>query len=257
VSYGANPRARVLHLLVFQHLPVERAGLLVHAVSGAAPSTGFVHGMIRRGAKAVAGTVVAIKDMVVGSKVVGFDETTPRVGPAGEKKYVLSASTKDLVVSGLGGRDLESFRRFGVLNRIRGSAVHDRPPNYFHKGFTLIAGHQACCSHLVRDLEDAIQSYPGAGWPVQAKRALTGLIYASNDARDAGDRKIPAEILEPLTREFRSAVRVGPAQLPPAEGDGPSKPGRALLEFPRDHEDSVPRSPTSTSRRRTTSPSGT
>jgi hypothetical protein len=242
VSYGPNLQALVLYLLVFQHLPVERAARLIEAVAGAAPSPGFVHGMIARGAAAVGGTVEAIKDSIVGAAVAGFDETTLRVGPAGEKQYVLSASTRNLVVFGLGGRDLGSFRRFGVLPTFRGIAVHDRLANYFHKGFTGIAGHQACCSHLIRDLQDAVQSYPDAVWPLQAQRALTGLVHASNIARDSaaetGAREVPAQVRGPLVREFRAAVRVGLAQVPPAEG-GPGAPGRALLEFLRDHEASV------------------
>ncbi|WP_250287001.1 transposase [Frankia sp. CiP1_Cm_nod2] len=64
VSYGPNLRALVVYLLVFQHLPVERAGQLVEAVTGAAPSPGFVHGMIARGAAAVAGTVEDIKESI-------------------------------------------------------------------------------------------------------------------------------------------------------------------------------------------------
>ena len=57
--------------------------------------------------------------------VVGFDETTLRAGPAGLKRHVLSAVTEYYSVFHLGGRDLPSFREFGILPGFAGVAVHD------------------------------------------------------------------------------------------------------------------------------------
>ena len=31
-----------------------------------------------------------------------------------------------------------------------------------------LAGHQACLAHLVRDFQDAAETYPDAIWPAQA-----------------------------------------------------------------------------------------
>jgi hypothetical protein len=43
--------------------------------------------------------------------------------------------------------------------------------------------HQLCAAHLLRDLEDAAQSYPGAIWPGQIADAPRALIHAANTAR--------------------------------------------------------------------------
>src|SRR5260370_6785869 len=51
--------------------------------------------------------------------------------------------------------------------------------------------HQLCCQHLLRDLEDAAQSYPGAIWPGQGARALRALIHAANTARPQGLNTVP------------------------------------------------------------------
>jgi hypothetical protein len=48
VSYGPNLQAFVAYLLVFQHVPVHRAAMLIADLTGARPSTGFVHGILRR-----------------------------------------------------------------------------------------------------------------------------------------------------------------------------------------------------------------
>ena len=71
--------------------------------------------MLARCATAVRETVNLIKTLITVAQVVGFDETTLRVGPAGLKRYVLSAVTECYSVFHLGGRDLDSFRDFAIL----------------------------------------------------------------------------------------------------------------------------------------------
>jgi transposase len=34
--------------------------------------------------------------------------------------------------------------------------------------------HQLCCQHLIRDLEDAAQTYPDAHWPSRSARPCRG-----------------------------------------------------------------------------------
>jgi hypothetical protein len=46
------------------------------------------------------------------------------------------------------------------LSSFAGIAVHDRYICYFHPGWANIAGHQTWCAHLIRDFEDAAQSWP-------------------------------------------------------------------------------------------------
>jgi hypothetical protein len=242
-SYGVNLRSLVVYLLVYQHVPVERCVELVGDLTGGTgPSSGFVHGMLARCAAAVRPIVVLIKTLINSASVVGFDETTLRVGPAGRKRYVLSASTADYTVFHLGGRDLASFAEFGILPRFAGIAVHDRYQNYYNPAWAQLAGHQACTAHLLRDFTDAAESHPRAAWPEQAQRALRGLIHAWHDCRDIDLPAIAAPIADPLISEFRHAIRVGLAEVRPNPGTRSSTaqpPGRALLEFCRDHEGDV------------------
>lgn len=249
-SYGANLRSLIVYLLIYQHVPVARCvELIADLTGGTGPSSGFVHGMLARCARAVRETVALIKSLVTLAHVVGFDETTLRAGPAGLKRYVLAAVTELYSVFHLGGRDLDSFREFGILPGFAGVAVHDRYQNYFNPAWTQLAGHQACASHLLRDFTDAAESYPDAVWPEQAQRALRGLIHAWNLARDAGQTDIAGQVREPLISEFRHAIRVGLREVRPNPGPPSSTaqpPGRALLEFCRDHEGDVLRFTTDT-----------
>jgi hypothetical protein len=249
-SYGPTICSLIVYLLIYQHVPVARCvELIADLTGGPGPSTGFAHGLLARCATAVRQTVTTIKSLITLAHVVGFDETTLRAGPAGAKRYVLSAVTDRLSVYHLGGRDLDSFREFGVLPGFAGIAVHDRYQNYFHPDWKRLAGHQVCTAHLLRDYTDAAESYPDAIWPEQAQRALCGLIHASNQARDAGQAEITSAVRGPLVDSFRHAVRVGLAQVRPNPGPRhrtAQPPGRALLEFCRDHEPDVLRFTTDT-----------
>jgi hypothetical protein len=242
MSIGPGLRALAVYLVVFQHLPVERCRDLIADVTGAAVSAGFIHSCLGTAADLAADVVRLIAALITATHVAGFDETRLRAGPAGQKKYVLGAFTEQHSLLFLGARSLESFRDFGILPAFRGVVVSDRYQNYFHPEWKHVAGNQACCAHLLRDFEDAAETYPGAIWPVQAQRALRSLIRAWHDARDAGRREIPATVADPLAREFRRAIRCGLASIPRIPGPKNStaqRPGRELLEFCRDREDAV------------------
>jgi hypothetical protein len=244
VSIGPNLRALAVYLVVFQHVPIERCARLIADVTGAGVSAGFVHSCLARAAEVVADVITLIKTLITAAYVAGFDETTLRCGPAGQKKYVLAAVTERCSLFFLGRRTLESFRQFGVLPAFRGVVVSDRYQNYFHDGWEHITGNQACLAHLARDYQDAAECYPGAIWPVQAPRALRGLIRAWHAARQAGQPQIPPHIRDPLIREFQHAVLAGCSDVPRVPGPRHATaqhPGRDLLEFCRDRQADVTR----------------
>jgi hypothetical protein len=244
VSIGPNLRALAVYLVVYQHVPVQRCAELIADVTGASVSAGFIHSCLAKAADVVAGVVKLIKTLITAAAVAGFDETTLRCGPAGTKKYVLAAVTEMYSLFFLGRRTLESFRDFGILPAFAGVVVSDRYTNYFHHGWEHITGNQACLAHLVRDYEDAAESYPKAIWPVQAQRALRGLIRAWHAARDAAEPAIPPHVAEPLLREFRHAVLAGLSSVPRIPGPKNTtaqRPGRDLLEFCQDRPGDVTR----------------
>jgi transposase len=188
--------------VVFQHVPTERCVRLIADVTGAEVPAGFVHSCLARAAEVLTDVVKLIKTLITAAYVAGFDEITLRCGAAGTRKYVLAAVTERYSLFFLGARTLESFRDFGILPAFAGVVVSDRYQNYFHNGWEHIAGNQACLAHLIRDYQDAAEYYPGAIWPVQAQRALRGLIRAWHAARDASQPAIPPHTAGLLIREF-------------------------------------------------------
>ena len=209
LSIGPRLRALAVYLVVFQHVPVERCRQLIADVTGAAVSDGFVHSCLAKAASLAAEVVRLIRALITAAAVAGFDETTLRSGPAGEKKYVHGAFTGDYSAFWLGTRSLDSMADAGILPEFAGIVISDRYQNYFHPRWEHIAGNQACLSHLLRDYEDCAETYPGAVWPVQAQRALRGLIHAWHAAREQDLDAIPAGVRKPLEHEFRHAVLAG------------------------------------------------
>ena len=234
LSIGPRLRALAVYLVVFQHVPVDRCRQLISDVAGAEVSAGFIHSCLAKAADLAAGVVGLIRALITAAPVAGFDETTLRSGPAGEKKYVHGAFTGEYSAFWLGSRSLESMRQAGILPDFAGIVVSDRYQNYFHESWKHIAGNQACLAHILRDYQDCAETYPGAVWPVQAQRALRGLIRAWHAAREQGLPAIPAGVLKPLEHEFRHAVLAGLASVPRVPGPKNStkqEPGRDLLEF--------------------------
>ena len=93
LSVGPRLSAMAVYLSVFQHVPVERAQALIADLTGGVVSAGFVHSCLGKAAGLVTDAVRLIRALIAAAPVAGFDETTLRSGPAGDKKYVHGAFT--------------------------------------------------------------------------------------------------------------------------------------------------------------------
>lgn len=246
VSYGVNLQALCVLLLVVHAVPVQRCAQLVAAITGATPSVGFVHSLLRRTNRALAEVDARIRTLVSLSYVVNLDETPLRVGPRKAKKHLLVASTTLYTSYLIGDRSLATFKAF-LLPELVGVVVHDRYVNYdsaeitkarAEAGLTALV-HQLCTSHLLRDLQAMAEAYPDEPWPTQIMAALRGLIHAANTARDAGAKAIDAQTKTELLDLFRNGVLVGLKDIPRDHDNLKQPEYRLLLEVLRDREADV------------------
>ena len=170
----------------------------------------FVHGLIARAAAAVAAAKT-------------------------RKKYLLVACTNPLTYYFLGDRSLKTFAAF-VLPDLDGTVVvHDWCQNYdCFPGLI----HQLCAQHILRDLADAAETYPGEHWPVQIREALQGLIHAANTAGRPGPDRDPDQDATPLIHAFRHGVLLALSQIPKIPSRT-QQPCRDLLECLRDGQGDV------------------
>jgi transposase len=246
VEYGPNLQAFAVYLMVMHFVPVQRCVELLESLTGAAPSAGFVHGMLARTATLLEQAHKRIAALITRSHAVCCDETPLRAGPktpkAGRKKadkYLLVACTELYTHYLLGDRDLETFKAFVFKDLAAGSViVHDRYQNYDSTELGELT-HQLCCAHLCRDLDAAAEVYPDAEWVPQIVRALRSLIHHANLARHAGQAAIDTTIRDGLIKEFKNGVSVGLSETT-RHGDRPGeRKTRLLLEALRDRRADV------------------
>jgi transposase len=214
VSYGVNLQALCVLLLVVHAIPVQRCAQLIAAVTGAAPSVGFVHSLLRRTYAALSEVDRRIRTLVSLSYVVTFDETPLRVGPKRVKKQLLVACTRLYTDYLIGDRSLTTFKAFLLPELASGVVVHDRYVNYDSTELAKLRAeadlpellHQLCAAHILRDLQAMQEAYPDQPWPAQITKARKGLIHAANTARDAGANAIDPKVKAKLLRLFRDGV---------------------------------------------------
>jgi transposase len=245
VGYGPNLAAFAVYLMVVHFIPAHRVVALLESLTGAAPSVGFVHGMINRAAGLLTGVDQRIRALITLAYAVCCDETPLRVGPntapAGKKKaqrYLLVAATELYTHYLVGDRSMDTFTAFVLKDLTHSVIVHDRYQNYDSAQLGTLV-HQLCCAHLLRDLEDAAQVYPDAVWPTQIADALRGLIHQTNLARDQHLPAIAADIRDELLTRLRNGMLVGLSDTL-SHGTRPGeRKARLLLEVLRDRSEDV------------------
>jgi uncharacterized coiled-coil protein SlyX len=244
-GYGPNLQAFAVYLMVGHFMPAQRCVELLQALTGAAPSVGFVHGMLSRASTLLVEVDKRIRALITLAYAVCADETplrvggkTPKPGRRKAERYLLVACTELYTHYLLGDRDLDTFKA-SVLTDLTGSVlVHDRYQNYDSVEIGELT-HQLCCAHLLRDLAGAAETYPDAVWPTQIAGALRALIHQANLARDAGHNTITDTVRDKLITTFTDGVKVGLSDTT-SHGERPGeRKARLLLEVLRDRKHDV------------------
>jgi transposase len=245
VGYGPNLQAFAVYLMVVHFVPAKRCVELLESLTGAAPSVGFVHGMLERAAGLLGEADKRIRALITRAYAVCADETplrvgarTPKPGRKKAEKYLLVACTELYTHYLLGDRDLQTFTAFVLKDLTDSVIVHDRYHLYDSAQLGTLT-HQLCAQHLLRDLAGAAETYPEAHWPTQIADALRSLIHHTNLARDAGHDTLDTLVRDTLIKQFKDGVLVGLSDTT-SRGDRPGeRTARLLLEVLRDREADV------------------
>jgi transposase len=245
VEYGPNLRAYAVYLLVVHFVPVHRVVEILTSLTGATPSAGFVHSLLRRAARALSACDFAIRTLITLAFAVCADETPLKVGPATpaegkkEAKGYLHVACTDLYTHFLlGDRSMRTFRQTVLADLEPGAvAVHDRYQAYDSSQLGEL-NHQLCLAHVLRDLAGAAELYPDQTWPGQLADELRELIHRANQARMRGETSLPQRIKDLGVRGLRAATRIGLGRTEHLDDDRPgARKARLLLEAFRERED--------------------
>jgi transposase len=245
VGYGPNLQAFAVYLMAIHFVPAQRCVRLLESLTGAAPSVGFVHGMLARASRLLVEVDQRIRALITLAHAVCCDETplrvgakTPKPGRKKAEKYLLVAATELFTHYLLGDRDLATFKAFVLKDLTDSIVVHDRYHLYDSAQIGELT-HQLCTAHLLRDLQAAAQTYPQAHWPTQIADALRELIHQANLARDSGRDTIETAVRDKLIKTCTNGVKVGLSDTT-GHGDRPGeRKARLLLEVLRDRAEDV------------------
>ncbi|MGW0633348.1 IS66 family transposase [Streptomyces sp. NPDC002758] len=245
VEYRPNLRAYAVYLLAVHFVPVHRVVEILTSLTGATPSAGFVHALLRRAARALSACDFAIRTLITLAFAVCADETPLKVGPATpapgkkEAKGYLHVACTDLYTHFLlGDRSMRTFRQTVPADLEPGAvAVHDRYQAYDSAQLGEL-NHQLCLAHVLRDLAGAAELYPGQPWPGQLADELRELIHRANQARMRGETSLPQRIKDLGVRGLRAAARIGLGHTEHLNDDRPgARKARLLLEAFREREE--------------------
>jgi hypothetical protein len=155
VEYGNNLKSLMNYFVNYQLIPVGRTSEAISDIVGQKISTGTIINETRRFSEKIADIVNNIKEKIINSEVVHFDETGLRT--CGETNWLHVASTETLTYyESHEKRGTNATNEIGILPRFTGTAIHDHwKPYYKYTDCT----HGECNSHNLRHCKNIIENY--------------------------------------------------------------------------------------------------
>lgn len=171
VQYGASVRTVVTYLSVFQLLPAERLSEVMAELCDCPLSAGSIPAMVQGAGEAAVPVLGEIKERLLQSPWVSFDETGLSLG--GDLLWLHTASNAQFTALHIHEkRGTEGIKAGGIIETYRGRALHDGLSAY--RLFTQCL-HGLCNAHHLRELtfveETLGQAWAGkmAAWLREAK----------------------------------------------------------------------------------------
>jgi transposase len=229
VQYGPTVKAHAAYLTNYHFLSLERTAQFFEDVFGQRVSEGVIENANVDGAVKVLPSNEAVKQHLLDSAVVNFDESGLRVKGKGQWLHV--ASTPELTYYEVHEkRGQVAMDAIGILPEFHGTAVHDHWKSYF----TYTAcDHSLCNAHHLRELEFVSEQYQ-QNWASEMGTLLREINIAVNQTRPVSDH-LEAQQLAEFERRYDEILEVGfRANPPPAEDETqPKKRGKRKQSPPK------------------------
>lgn len=185
VVYDASVKGLVVYLSAVQFLPYNRIASFFKEVFGLEISRGSMVNWINEAKKAAAPAIEKIKEHIMQSAVVGFDESGCYCNKRLDWAWIAQTVYFTLVFHGKSRKGQELEDRFGdSLERM--TAVTDRHSAYFALHFL---NHQVCLAHLLRECQYLNELDKEQEWSKSVESLFQEAIHERNQK--------PTESVEP------------------------------------------------------------
>lgn len=242
VQYGDSVSVVAGLLSTHGAVSCSRISSLMRSMFGITVSPGTVVSMVSRCAEKVSDTLGAIKERIIDSKVVNFDETGART--EGKLFWVHNSSTPEYTFQTVSTkRGMRGMEENGVLPKFEGVAVHDCWSAYWR--YDQIE-HGTCGAHFLRELTGIGEMEPKHKWPKQFAELLMSMKSAKERAQSSDKTHLSKQELDDFGKKYDSIMCLADDECPsPPEssdrGRGRPKKGkeRSLIERLQTYKNSV------------------
>lgn len=176
VVYDASVKGLVVYLSVVQFLPYNRIASFFKEVFGLEISQGSMVNWINEAKKAAAPAIDKIKEYIMKSAIVGFDESGCYCNKQLDWAWIAQTVYFTLLFHGKSRKGQELEDRFGdSLERM--TAVTDRHSAYFALNFL---NHQVCLAHLLRECQYLNELDTEQEWSRSVEKLFQEAIHERN-----------------------------------------------------------------------------
>jgi transposase len=220
VQYGSRIKSLLVYLNQYQLLPYERTCQLVEDLFAHTISQGTLSNWNTECYRNLESTEERIRQAILASEVVHFDETGIR--QQGKLHWLHVAGTERLTFYGLHARrGKEAMDALGILPNYTGRAVHDHWKSYF----TFSCDHSLCNAHHLRELT-YLAEQEQQGWAT----SMIELLLAAKETCEATSENCLVEDsaeLASIHLRYDALIAEGLAQnIPPPQTSEKKKRGR-------------------------------
>jgi len=209
-QYGPNVKAQAVYFNNYHHIPLERTSEVIEDLYGHPISEAVIIRSDDECASEVEPADVRIREQLIGSHAVCFDETGIRVN--GKLHWLNEGSTPDLTYYNIHPkRGKEGPDDTGILPEFEGNAVHDHRKPYFNYEN---CSHSLCNAHHLRESK-FVKDQCDQQWAGELGDLLVEIHNLVNLSRPIG--YLPSFMINDDESRYDQIVRKGLERNPPTE----------------------------------------
>ena len=221
VQYGANLKAFLVYLHVYQLLPYDRASEMISDLFGHPISPATVVSAVNECSRNLTGVEETIRKLLQDAPILHVDETGMRVKTI---RHWLHVASTDLLTYYRchRNRGAKATDAMGILPKFHGTTVHDFWGTYLKYS----CSHAFCNAHLLRELRGITENF-GHQWS-EALDDLLNEIKAAVDVEKGEERDLLApERVAAFEERYQKILAAGEEETKTSElPEEPGKRGR-------------------------------